>query len=142
ELILADWEAIQVGQPSLYSRLVAHFNRLDETFNGALFKSGHESETLKVSDEYLANLIRDLSSEDSPYLFSTLPVEILGSVYERFIGRAVVVSNAGRVTVKEKPEVRKAGGIYYTPRYIVDYIVEHTLGRTLAVTPFKRLPRL
>lgn len=28
ELILSDWEAIQHGRPSLYSRLVAHFNRL------------------------------------------------------------------------------------------------------------------
>jgi type I restriction-modification system DNA methylase subunit len=131
ELILSDWEAMQAGQPSLYSRLVAHFNRLDESFNGALFKSGHESETLKVSDEYLANLIRDLSSEDSPYLFSTLPVEILGSVYERFIGKTVRVTKTGRLKIELKPEVRKAGGVYYTPRYVVNHIVEQTVGKLL-----------
>ena len=28
-------------------------------------------------------------------------------------------------------EVRKEGGVYYTPQYIVDYIVEHTLGKLL-----------
>ncbi len=33
--------------------------------------------------------------------------------------------------VEEKPEVRKAGGVYYTPQYIVNYIVENTLGRLL-----------
>jgi type I restriction-modification system DNA methylase subunit len=33
--------------------------------------------------------------------------------------------------VEEKPEVRKAGGVYYTPAYIVDYIVERTVGRLL-----------
>ena len=35
------------------------------------------------------------------------------------------------VTVEEKPEVRKAGGVYYTPSYIVDYIVENTVGALL-----------
>jgi len=29
--------------------------------------------------------------------------------------------------VEEKPAVRKAGGVYYTPKYIVDYSVEHTV---------------
>ena len=35
------------------------------------------------------------------------------------------------ITIEEKPEVRKAGGVYYTPRYIVDYIVEQTAGKLL-----------
>jgi hypothetical protein len=34
--------------------------------------------------------------------------------------------------VEYKPEVKKAGGVYYTPKYIVDYIVEHTVGKLLA----------
>ena len=33
--------------------------------------------------------------------------------------------------VEAKPEVRKAGGVYYTPAYIVDYIVENTVGALL-----------
>ena len=31
-----------------------------------------------------------------------------------------------------KPEVRKAGGVYYTPKYIVDYIVQNTVGQLIA----------
>lgn len=142
ELILSDWESMQFGRPSLYSRLVAHFNRLDEAFNGALFRKGHESESLQVSDEYLAELIRDLSSEDSPYLFSTLPVEILGSVYERFIGKVVRVTKTGRLRIEPKPEVRKAGGVYYTPRYVVNYIVEQTVGKLLAGKRPREVERL
>src|SRR5579862_6757077 len=89
ELILQDWESMKFGRPPLYTLLVSHFRSLDESFNGALFRKGHESENVSVSDEFLTDMIRDLSSEDSPYLFSTLPVEILGQVYERFIGKAV-----------------------------------------------------
>lgn len=35
----------------------------------------------------------------------------------------------GKAKVEEKPETRKAGGVYYTPNYIVDYIVENTVGK-------------
>lgn len=131
ELIVQEWESIGAGRPRLYRLLVSHFRSLDESFNGALFKKGHESENVAVSDEYLADFIKDLSSEDSPYLFSTLPVEILGQVYERFIGKAVRLKKGRTVDVVLKPEARKAGGIYYTPRYVVDYIVEQTVGKLL-----------
>jgi hypothetical protein len=142
ERILQDWENIHTARPPLYSRLVAHFHALDEAFNGALFRAGHISEKLHVSDEFLVNIIRDLSSEDSPYLFSTLPVEILGSVYERFIGKVVRITKARRLRVEYKPEVRKGGGVYYTPKYIVDYIVEQTVGKLIAGKSPKELAKL
>ena len=131
ELLLAEWEQIHVARPSLYSRLVAHFNGLDHSFNGALFRRAHPSEKLLVSDEFLDSFIRDLSSEDSPYLFNTLPVEILGSVYEQFIAKVVRVTKSGHVKIELKPEVRNAGGIYYTPSYVVEYIVEQTIRKIL-----------
>ncbi len=79
EQIQRDWQSIEVNRPPLYSLLVTHFITLAVTFNGALFDAGHESEKIKVSDGYLTNIIHDLASEDSDYLFATLPVEILGS---------------------------------------------------------------
>lgn len=44
----------------------------------------------------------------------------------------MVVATDKRVKIEEKPEVRKAGGVYYTPKYIVDYIVENTVGKLIA----------
>jgi len=121
---------------SLCRRIVRHFRELDRRppstvpfFNGQLFKKD-PSEDLEVGDDFLINFLRDLSDENSPYLFNVIPVEILGSVYERFLGKVVRPQGRG-VTVEEKPEVRKAGGVYYTPRYIVDYIVERTVGKLL-----------
>lgn len=118
-----DEAARRYGKPPrapLYRAVVRHFRALDRRppthapfFNGQLFKP-HFSEDLEVSDDFLANFIRDLSADDSPYLFNSLPVEILGSVYERFIGKVVRPKGVG-ITVEDKPEVRKAGGVYYTP---------------------------
>ncbi len=64
-----------------------------------------------------------------------MPVEILGQTYEQFLGKVIRIERGdaeeslSKVVVEEKPEVKKAGGVYYTPTYIVDYIVEHTLGK-------------
>ncbi len=60
--------------------------------------------------------------------FSVLPAEILGNVYEQFLGKVIRLTKGHRAVVEEKPEVKKAGGVYYTPSYIVEYIVEQTVG--------------
>ena len=121
---------------SLWRDVVAHFRALDRRpashvpyFNGNLFKE-HFSETLAVGDGWLAGFLDEIGDDESPYLFNVIPVEILGTIYERFLGKTVRPHGRG-VVIEEKPEVRKAGGVYYTPRYIVDYIVEQTLGKLI-----------
>ena len=121
----------------LYRVLVGHFRALDHRpasyqpfLNGQLFKP-HFSEELVVGDEWLANFIDHLCDEDEGYNFADIKVEILGDAYERFLGKVLRPQGRG-ATIEEKPEVRKAGGVYYTPRYIVDDIVEETVGRQLA----------
>jgi hypothetical protein len=129
----------------LWRDVVAHFKALDRRppshipfFNGNLFKE-HFSETLSVSDDWIAGFLDSVSDEETPYLFNVIPVEILGTIYERFLGKIVKPKGRG-ATIEEKPEVRKAGGVYYTPRYIVDYIVEQTVGKLLEDrTPEKSL---
>lgn len=59
-----------------------------------------------------------------------ISAHILGQVYEQFLGKVVRLSGKQAI-IEEKPEVKKAGGVYYTPAYIVQYIVEGTLGKLL-----------
>jgi adenine-specific DNA-methyltransferase len=63
-------------------------------------------------------------------------------VYERFLGKVIRLTSGGRAKVEEKPEVRKAGGVYYTPKYIVDYIVENTVGKLLENKNPKQVEKL
>ncbi|MDP3682916.1 MAG: N-6 DNA methylase, partial [Ignavibacteria bacterium] len=67
----------------------------------------------------------------SQYEFSELSVEILGSAYEQFLGKVIRITPAHHAKIEEKPEVRKAGGVYYTPEYIVEYIVKNTVGKLI-----------
>ena len=121
---------------SLWNVIVRHIRALDRRppshvpfFNGNLFKL-HFSEELIVGDVWLSEFLTSISEDESPYKFGYVAVEILGTIYERFLGKIVRPHGRGAV-IEEKPEVRKAGGVYYTPRYIVEYIVEQTVGKLL-----------
>lgn len=107
------------------------FDELNNFYNGSIFEPRPELENVSVGNRAVQAVLHDLQPENSPYNFAVLPVEILGTIYERFLGRVVRTTDK-RVTIEDKPEVRKAGGVYYTPQYIVDYIVENTLGKLLA----------
>ena len=60
-----------------------------------------------------------------------LPADILGQVYEQFLGKVIRLTEGHQAKIEDKPEVKKAGGVYYTPTYIVDYIVKNTIGKLL-----------
>ena len=127
--------------PNIYSRLSELFQRADDRYNSGLFHFTAEKDRseppdeltleLTVDDKPLKDIFRDLYFPDSPYEFSVFPAEILGQVYEQFLGKVIRLTKGHQAKVEEKPEVRKAGGVYYTPAYIVDYIVQHTVGKLL-----------
>ncbi|MCK4715797.1 MAG: Eco57I restriction-modification methylase domain-containing protein, partial [Candidatus Marinimicrobia bacterium] len=123
----------------VYSRLVEIYYRADERYNSGLFhfsaKDGINPDiitpTLSIDDKLLKDIIKKLYYPDCPYEFSVLPVEVLGNAYEQFLGKRISLTAGHHARIEEKPEVRKAGGVYYTPQYIVDYIVKNTVGKLL-----------
>jgi adenine-specific DNA-methyltransferase len=112
---------------------VAASRRLDGIYNGIVFKHHDilDSNKFRVDGDAFADICERLAHINSPYDFNAIPIHILGSIYERFLGKVIVATDK-RVRVEEKPEVRKAGGVYYTPEYIVRYIVENTVGKLIA----------
>ncbi|MBK8782076.1 MAG: N-6 DNA methylase [Anaerolineales bacterium] len=86
---------------------------------------------LNVDDKVLQDILKNLYYPESPYVFREIPADILGQVYERFLGKVIRLTAGHQAKVEEKPEVRKAGGVYYTPTYIVNYIVLNTVGKLL-----------
>jgi type I restriction-modification system DNA methylase subunit len=111
---------------------IAASRRLDGIYNGIVFKKNDilDSPAFKVDDDQFSEICKKLSHVNSAYDFNTIPIHILGSIYERFLGKVIVATDK-RARVEEKPEVRKAGGVYYTPEYIVRYIVENTAGKLI-----------
>lgn len=125
----------------VYQRLLKLFRDADDRYNSGLFhfkpeKGRDESPDeltpgLEIDDLTLKSILKRLYYPESPYEFSVVSADILGSVYERFLGKVIRLTAGHRSKIEEKPEVRKAGGVYYTPIYIVDYIVQQTIGKLL-----------
>jgi len=127
--------------PDTYKQLCALFLDADERYNSGLFhfreEKGNQEKPdeytlrLKIDDKILKDLIKRLYYPESPFEFSVMPPAILGHVYEQFLGKVIRLTEGHQARVEYKPEVKKAGGVFYTPEYIVDYIVKHTVGELL-----------
>ena len=145
----------------VYPRLVKHFRDADDKYNSGLFyftqKTARRDMTemsaisdrvpsreqdraeppdlltldLSIDDKPLKEIIGSLYYPDCPYEFSVLPADILGQVYEQFLGKVIRLTAGHQAKVEEKPEVRKAGGVYYTPR-------SRMAARRLTTSPFRR----
>jgi len=121
----------------VYPRLVEIYYRADERYNSGLFhfeeRDGPNPDiltpSLNIDDKVLKEIIGELYYPKCPYEFSVLPVEVLGNAYEQFLGKVIRLTAGHHAKIEEKPEVRKAGGVYYTLQYIVDYIVKNTVGK-------------
>jgi type I restriction-modification system DNA methylase subunit/predicted type IV restriction endonuclease len=129
--------ALRNGE-NVYRRLFILFTKADAKYNSGLFHFKKEPDrencdaltpSLQVDDKPLKDIFKNLYYPESPYEFSVLPADILGQVYEKFLGKVIRLTAGHQAKIEEKPEVRKAGGVYYTPAYIVDYIVKNTVGR-------------
>ena len=137
---------------SIYLSFCNLLYKADEKYNSGLFHFVEEKTSndapdtwtmnLKIDDKPLKDIIKGLYYPDSPYEFSVLSVDILGQIYEQFLGKIIRLTPSHRAVIEEKPEVKKAGGVYYTPIHIVEYIIEHTLKELLKDRTPKQVAKL
>lgn len=118
--------------------LTEYFKRANDRYNSGLFSgNGIGSERLhdvmhldlSVEAEKLSGFISNLYYPN-PYEFSVMPPDILGQIYELMLAEDVTIANLDtrEIEVALKPEIKKRGGVFYTPVPIVEYIIEETVG--------------
>jgi len=122
---------------NFYHNLYDYFQIADQKYNSGLFdfKKDKITKNLEIDNKVIKNIITVLygktkeNDKEYSFNFAIIPVEILGLAYEQFLGKVIRLTDAHHAQIEEKPEVRKAGGVYYTPEYIVEYIVKNTVGK-------------
>jgi len=106
------------------------FKEFDEKYNSNLF-TPHFCEDLDTEGQAFSDVINDLYGDKElgvKYNFAVIKPDILGAVYEQYLGHLLEKAKESKLAEKTK---RKRQGIYYTPTFIVDYIVENTLGKLI-----------
>ena len=144
---LREWE--QHGhQPELVEMLRQVFHDFDVNYDSDLFNLALADQVF-VESIALEEIIRGLYQPPASlaaYDFSVIDADVLGQVYEQYLGyvarevrdkaekqRRLAQPGEGVVEVEleVKRQRRKERGIYYTPGWVVDYIVRQTVGRYL-----------
>ena len=126
------------GKVNLYKQLTKVFRDFDDGFNSKLF-APHYCEEWKVSDKVISEVIKGLyeTKDGYRYDFSVISADVLGGIYEQYL--SFVQGRKGEDKSKSK---RKSQGIYYTPKYIVEFIVKETLGEVLKKAKPKEISKI
>ncbi len=139
--IVEQWETLKEldEYKTLYSRFVKFFEHLDKghkyktyelpAYNGGLFASDEILDNIKIDDE----ILKDDALKLSAYDFNTdVDVNILGHIFEHSLNEIEEITaelSASRGHAPLALSKRKKDGVFYTPKYITQYIVENTIGK-------------
>jgi type I restriction-modification system DNA methylase subunit len=125
-----EWESRGRGQ--LIKSLRNIFIDFDKKYNSKIF-ANHLCDSLDIDNEVLHEIIEGLyytKDKSVSYDFSAIDADVLGTIYEQYLGN-ILRKSEKRAKLTENHMHRKEQGIYYTPTYIVDFIVKNTLGELL-----------
>ena len=112
---------------NIFDALMVELRRADDFYNSGLFRLVDDANlNIRISDATLSYLINELYYPSSPYTFAVVEPEVLGEIYEHFLGDTIEIED-NLVKIVNKPEVQESGGVVPTPRYIADTIAERTL---------------
>ncbi|MEW5719912.1 MAG: restriction endonuclease, partial [Chloroflexota bacterium] len=107
-------------------------------YNGGLFSPKSQAnqflQEYKLADEIVGRALDKLARADGdPIDYGFIDVRTLGAIYEGLLEYKLEIDDAraGRVHLAEDKSERKSSGSYYTPDYIVKYIVHNTLAPIL-----------
>lgn len=118
--------------------LKEEFKQYNIIFDSDLFRPQEWEDGLVIDFKLMQNIILETYN---PYQFDVIPLEVLGNIYEQYLGYTIRLTEH-QIKYELKPDVRKAGGVYYTPEYIVDYIVKNTVGKLLQELPPAKIKKL
>ena len=116
---------------SIFNNLNKLFLKAHNKYNSGLFEKLKWISDLKINDEVFKTILPSSYFPECPYEFSIMPIEILGNIYEQLLGKIIHIKPSHEIEIEEKEEVKKAGGVVYTPQYIVKYIVQNTVGEKI-----------
>jgi len=131
QAVVRQWKSR--GKGSLSQEINRIYSEYDSTYNSKLF-APDLCDRLVIDNEVLQETVDGLNESKDQlfrYDFSVIESDVLGNIYEQYLGN-ILKTTPKRAKLSESRIHRKEQGIYYTPSYVVDYIVKSAVGRYLA----------
>ncbi|KAA3595833.1 MAG: adenine methyltransferase [Calditrichaeota bacterium] len=108
-----------------FEALVNKFNEADRKYNSGLFGHKLTSQIIRNNSSAFWTIIKQLYYPESTYSFSVFASDILGNIYEIFLGKRLSITG-GQITLEEKPE-NIGRDVITTPTYIIQNILRETV---------------
>jgi len=144
-------------QGELVETLRRIFRDFDGCYDSDLFEI-HLTDQVFIESTIIEGIINglyEIPGGMASYDFSLIDADVLGAVYEQYLGHIATVAKqrAKEAQIRmdlgypveptfeltAKKERRKEHGIYYTPRFITNYIVKETVGRFLEESNYNEI---
>jgi len=108
-----------------FASLIKKFKEADRKYNAGLFNQPLTDKVVSDSSSAFWVIIKDLYFPESTYSFSVFASDILGNIYEIFLGEQLVIEK-GKILLKKKPE-NIDRDIVTTPTFIIQDILKQTV---------------
>ncbi len=142
---LHQWQGSE-GKAELIESLRDIFHDFASTYDSDLFPPAMDPwDSISPYSQTLADIIHGLYEIPgglAAWDFATIGANVLGAVYEQYLGyvpewakreakeaQQRLFPIEPHIEITAKKQKRKREGIYYTPPWVVDYIVKQTVGR-------------
>jgi type I restriction-modification system DNA methylase subunit len=139
--MLRQWRD-QKRKKDLVEELNLLFREFDRVYDTRLF-APHLCEELTSEPTPFVQIVEGLYQVPSgygDYDFNAIDADVMGTIYEQYLGHRAQDPEGKQVV--DKRAKRKAQGIYYTPQFVVRYIVGQTLGRLLEERDYEQARRV
>ena len=108
-----------------YETLIKLFREADRKYNSGLFNHTLNGEVIKNNSSSFWTIISQLYYPESTYSFAVFASDILGNIYEIFLGEKLTISS-GEISLTKKPE-HIDRDIVTTPTFIIKDILRKTV---------------
>ncbi len=116
---------LSLAENENFSSLVEKFRLSDIKYNAGLFSQPLSNEIISDNSSVFWRIIKQLYFPESSYSFSVFSSDILGHIYEIFLGEQLKIENSN-VVLKKKPEIEDRD-VVTTPTFIVRDILNETV---------------
>lgn len=114
------------GMGELFPEIKVLFEQFHSEFRTKIFEKelvDDANNPIKIDSDILYDVISSLYK----YNFDEINADILGNVYENFLTVQLMELDTGDLQIVDSSKERKNLGVYYTPHYLIEFIVEKTL---------------
>ncbi|MGH1375799.1 MAG: Eco57I restriction-modification methylase domain-containing protein [Alphaproteobacteria bacterium] len=123
---LEDYETLlELSKDADFDLLTDKFTQADKKYNSALFNIPYIEEFFSDKNSYIWEIFKSLYYPESTYSFSVFSSDILGNIYETFLGEKIIINN-GSPELTPKPE-NEDRDIVTTPNHIIKNILRKTV---------------